>query len=78
MNAKFLALEQTISPSGSGVHKTHTRGGAGSLKKSEILTNALAYIEDLQQENLALREEVALSGRDCRLKTSQRTCGRFD
>lgn len=60
MNAKFLALEQAIAPSGSGVHKPSSRGGAGSLKKSEILTNALAYIENLQGENLALKKEVAL------------------
>lgn len=60
MNAKFLALEQAIAPSGNGVRKPQSRGGAGSLKKSEILSNALAYIEGVQQENLALKKEVAL------------------
>ena len=60
MNAKFLSLEQAIAPSGSGVHKSTSRGGAGSFKKSEILTNALAYIESVQGENLALKKEVAM------------------
>lgn len=60
MNAKFLALERAISPSSSGIHKPSSKGGAGSLKKSEILTNALVYIEGVQQENLALKKEVAL------------------
>ncbi|KAJ5118364.1 hypothetical protein N7448_010072 [Penicillium atrosanguineum] len=57
MNAKFLALEKVISPA--GVHK-QSRGGAGSLKKSEILSNALAYIESVQQENAAVHKELAL------------------
>ena len=57
MNAKFLALEKAISPA--GVQKS-SRAGAGSLKKSEILSNALAYIERIQQENLAVQKEVAL------------------
>lgn len=57
MNAKFLALEKAISPA--GVHKS-SRAGAGSLKKSEILSNALAYIERIQQENLAVQKELAL------------------
>ncbi|KAJ5594654.1 uncharacterized protein N7459_000862 [Penicillium hispanicum] len=62
MNAKFLALEKAISPA--GVHKQPPaqapRGGTGSLKKSEILTNALVYIEGVQQENQALHKELAL------------------
>ncbi|KAJ5960673.1 uncharacterized protein N7479_007823 [Penicillium vulpinum] len=57
MNAKFVSLEQAISPS--GVQK-HTKVGAGSLKKSEILTNALTYIDGIQQENQALHKELAL------------------
>jgi hypothetical protein len=53
MNAKFLALEKAISPA--GVQKPFRAGaGAGSPKKSEILSNALAYIERIQQENLAV------------------------
>lgn len=60
MNIKLLALEQAIAPSGSEVHKSSSRGAAGSLKKSEILTNALAYIKRVQGENIALKEEVAL------------------
>jgi len=57
MNAKFLALEKAISPA--GVQRS-SRAGAGSLKKSEILSNALAYIERIQQENLAVQKELAL------------------
>jgi hypothetical protein len=57
MNAKFVSLEQAISPS--GVQKP-TKVGAGSLKKSEILTNALSYIDGIQQENQALHKELAL------------------
>jgi hypothetical protein len=57
MNAKFVSLEQAISPS--GVQK-HTKVGAGSLKKSEILTNALSYIDGIQQENQALHKELAM------------------
>lgn len=58
MNAKFLSLEKAISPA--GVHKQTSRAGAGSLKKSEILTNALTYIDNVQQENQALHKELAL------------------
>jgi hypothetical protein len=57
MNAKFLALEKAISPAGG--HK-QSRAGAGSLKKCEILSNALSYIESVQQENAALHKELAL------------------
>ncbi|KAJ5798494.1 uncharacterized protein N7503_007790 [Penicillium pulvis] len=58
MNTKFLSLEKAISPA--GIHKQTSRVGAGSLKKSEILTNALAYIESIQQENQAMHKELAL------------------
>jgi hypothetical protein len=57
MNAKFLSLEKVITPA--GVQK-QSRVGAGSLKKSEILSNALSYIEGVQQENAALHKELAL------------------
>ena len=57
MNAKFLALEEAVTPA--RVHK-QSRAGAGSLKKSEILSNALAYIESVQQENAAMHKELAL------------------
>lgn len=57
MNAKFVSLEQAISPS--GIQK-HTKVGAGSLKKSEILTNALSYIDGIQQENQALHKELVM------------------
>ncbi|OKP10212.1 hypothetical protein PENSUB_4386 [Penicillium subrubescens] len=62
MNAKFLALEKAISPA--GVQKSSRAAGvgagAGSLKKSEILSNALAYIERIQQENMAVQKELAM------------------
>ncbi|KAJ6115374.1 hypothetical protein N7486_001152 [Penicillium sp. IBT 16267x] len=58
MNTKFLSLEKAISPA--GIHKQTSRAGAGSLKKSEILSNALAYIESIQQENQAMHKELAL------------------
>lgn len=58
MNAKFLSLEKAISPA--GVHKQTSRAGAGSLKKSEILSNALTYIDNIQQENQNLHKELAL------------------
>ena len=57
MNAKFLALEKAVSPA--GVAK-QSRAGAGSLKKSEILSNALSYIESIQQDNATLHKELAL------------------
>ncbi|GIK07783.1 hypothetical protein Aspvir_003451 [Aspergillus viridinutans] len=59
MNAKFVALEKAMY--GSRVQKP-TKGGSGpaSLKKSEILTNAIAYMQELQDENAALQKELAL------------------
>lgn len=57
MNAKFLALEKAISPA--GVHKP-SRGSAASLKKSEILSNALSYIESIQQENQSMHKELLM------------------
>jgi hypothetical protein len=41
------------------VQKT-SPAGAGSLKKSEILSNALAYIERIQQENIAVQKELMM------------------
>ncbi|KAJ6091493.1 hypothetical protein N7467_003462 [Penicillium canescens] len=58
MNAKFVSLEQAISPA--GVQKHTPKAGAGSLKKSEILSNALSYIDSIQQENQALHKELAM------------------
>jgi hypothetical protein len=57
MNAKFIALEKSTSPA--SIQKHSSKGGTGSLKKSEILTNALAYIENIEQENRALRKELS-------------------
>ena len=58
MNAKFVSLEQAISPA--GVQKSTPKAGTGSLKKSEILSNALSYIDSIQQENQALHKELAM------------------
>ncbi|KAJ5949877.1 hypothetical protein N7454_001461 [Penicillium verhagenii] len=58
MNTKFLSLEKAISPA--GIDKRTSRAGAGSLKKSEILTNALAYIESIQLENQAMHKELSV------------------
>lgn len=57
MNAKFVSLEQAISTSPA---QKRSKIGAGCLKKSEILSNALSYIEDIQQENQALHKELAV------------------
>ncbi|CAL5866713.1 uncharacterized protein PFLUO_LOCUS923 [Penicillium psychrofluorescens] len=62
INAKFSSLEKSVSPTSSQKHSL--KGRSGSLKKSEILTNALAYIEKMQQENQALRDELSLLKQD--------------
>ncbi|GES59916.1 HLH DNA binding domain protein [Aspergillus terreus] len=54
MNAKFVALEKAMC---GGVQKP-SKGGSASLKKSEILTNAINYMQELQEENKALRKEM--------------------
>ena len=56
MNAKFVALEKAMC---GGVQKSN-KSGSASLKKSEILTNAIAYMQELQEENKALQKELAL------------------
>ncbi|KAB8073054.1 hypothetical protein BDV29DRAFT_176199 [Aspergillus leporis] len=56
MNAKFVALEKAMC---GGVQKS-SKSGSTSLKKSEILTNAIAYMQELQEENKALRKELAM------------------
>lgn len=61
MNAKFLALERTIS---GGAQKS-TKGESASLKKSEILANAISYMQQLQEENKALHKEVSLLKQNC-------------
>lgn len=57
MNAKFVALEKAMSSN--GVAKA-SKSGSTSLKKSEILTNAIAYIQELQEENRAIHKELSL------------------
>ncbi|PWY75406.1 hypothetical protein BO70DRAFT_363970 [Aspergillus heteromorphus CBS 117.55] len=56
MNAKFVALEKAMC---GGVQKP-TKGGSASLKKSEILTNAIAFMQELQEENKALQKELVM------------------
>ncbi|KAE8352296.1 hypothetical protein BDV28DRAFT_135342 [Aspergillus coremiiformis] len=56
MNAKFVALEKAMC---GGVQKS-SKNGSASLKKSEILTNAIAYMQELQEENKALQKELAM------------------
>ncbi|KAL2788573.1 hypothetical protein BJX66DRAFT_340133 [Aspergillus keveii] len=69
MNAKFVALEKAmaVKPSG-GVSKPTSTSVSGvkssaSLKKSEILSNAIAYMQELQEANDRLRKEVATLNR---------------
>ncbi|PYH72742.1 uncharacterized protein BO88DRAFT_401836 [Aspergillus vadensis CBS 113365] len=56
MNAKFVALEKAMC---GGVQKP-TKGGSASLKKSEILTNAITFMQELQEENKSLQKELAM------------------
>ena len=56
-----MALEKGISLAGVKKSSPESTGtGVGSLKKSEILSNALTYIKYIQQENLAVLKELAL------------------
>lgn len=67
MNAKFVALGGAIpsfrtrplvnSTGVKGVRKS-VRDGSQPQNKSEILTNALAYIQELQEENRLLQTEL--------------------
>ncbi|KAL1971047.1 hypothetical protein VTN77DRAFT_2881 [Rasamsonia byssochlamydoides] len=67
MNAKFLALGNAIPKSAAqAANKGGTRKSSSSLNrdgqqnKSEILTNALAYIRELQEENRLLQNELTV------------------
>ncbi|KAJ5793394.1 uncharacterized protein N7503_009372 [Penicillium pulvis] len=62
INTKFLSLEKAISPA--GIHKKSSRAGTQFLKKSEILTNAIAYIESIKHENQVMRKELAILKRN--------------
>ncbi|KAL4747825.1 hypothetical protein BDW72DRAFT_7459 [Aspergillus terricola var. indicus] len=71
MNAKFVALEKAMSVKTSGVSKAVTSNSNGvkssaSLKKSEILSNAITYMQELQEVNERLRKEVAALNRERR------------
>ncbi|KAL3474308.1 hypothetical protein BJX99DRAFT_182752 [Aspergillus californicus] len=65
MNAKFVALEKAMSGSTkvskhtSSVSSTATSKSSASLKKSEILSNAIAYMQELQETNERLRKELS-------------------
>ncbi|CBF78935.1 uncharacterized protein ANIA_07170 [Aspergillus nidulans FGSC A4] len=74
MNAKFVALEKAMSVKTSGVSKavsstnSSSNGvkSSASLKKSEILSNAITYMQELQEMNERLRKEVAALTRERR------------
>ncbi|KAL4932403.1 uncharacterized protein BDV17DRAFT_254367 [Aspergillus undulatus] len=74
MNAKFVALEKAMAVKPAGVSKPVTsattsnsgKGSSASLKKSEILSNAIAYMQELQEANERLRKEVAAMARERR------------
>ncbi|KAL4975999.1 hypothetical protein BDW66DRAFT_151346 [Aspergillus desertorum] len=74
MNAKFVALEKAMSVKTSGVSKavsTNSNNSNGvkssaSLKKSEILSNAIAYMQELQEVNERLRKEISALNRERR------------
>jgi hypothetical protein len=74
MNAKFVALEKAMSVKTSGVSKAvsstnpNSNGAksSASLKKSEILSNAITYMQELQEVNERLRKEVAALTRERR------------
>lgn len=73
MNAKFVALEKAMAVKPAGVSKpvttTSTAASNGvkssaSLKKSEILSNAITYMQELQDANERLHKEVLTLKRD--------------
>ncbi|KAL6238444.1 hypothetical protein BDW75DRAFT_20190 [Aspergillus navahoensis] len=75
MNAKFVALEKAMSVKTADVSKavssTNSNNGSGvkssaSLKKSEILSNAIAYMQELQEVNERLRKEISVLNRERR------------
>lgn len=54
MNAKFVALEKATCD---GPNKS-IKAESGSLRKSEILANAISYVHNLQEENRTLQKEL--------------------
>lgn len=63
MNAKFMALEKAVLQStaaAQGGKSVPADGDSVALKKSEILSNAIACIHDLHDENVALRKQLDL------------------
>ncbi|PKY05687.1 hypothetical protein P168DRAFT_128580 [Aspergillus campestris IBT 28561] len=68
MNAKFVALEKamagavgtSMSASATAASRSTRGGSSASLKKSEILSNAIAYMQELQEANQAMRKEMTL------------------
>jgi hypothetical protein len=61
MNAKFVALEKATCGE---VQKT-TKSDSGSLKKSEILANAVSHVYMLQEENKTLQKELSFYKQSC-------------
>ncbi|OJJ06728.1 hypothetical protein ASPVEDRAFT_46079 [Aspergillus versicolor CBS 583.65] len=72
MNAKFVALEKAMAVKPAGVSKPVTTTAStgvkssASLKKSEILSNAITYMQELQDANERLRKEILTLNRDRR------------
>lgn len=75
MNAKFVALDKAMAVKPAGVSKSATTTttstsasngvkSSASLKKSEILSNAITYMQELQDANERLRKEVLALSRD--------------
>lgn len=62
MNAKFVALEKAVlqRPAAQGGKTVSGDGDSVALKKSEILSNAIACIHDLRDENAALRKQLEI------------------
>ena len=65
MNAKFVALEKACaggpsSGSDSPGDGAEVKASSSSLKKSEILSNAIAYMHGLQDQNRYLHKEIAV------------------
>ncbi|KAL4863845.1 hypothetical protein BDV12DRAFT_189378 [Aspergillus spectabilis] len=73
MNAKFVALEKAMSVKPHGISKSSPATSAvgkasssASLKKSEILSNAISYMQELQEVNERLKKEIAGLNREGR------------
>lgn len=61
MNAKFVALEKATC----GEAQKPAKSESGSLKKSEILANAVSHVYKLQEENKTLQKELSFYKQSC-------------